>query len=301
VSSRRPKNRGPRRAGRPRRERRERTRDVFVPRPFDGLAGEAEWVALREIVPAATAPLTMTDERFAERPVTLATVLPMAWPGMVKEDGRIFLGLQTQFRSGDLSRDLAAVLERALDTDPGAPVTLIDLPGPGARLQDLVDAETPVEPTLHEGFDFWLDNESPDDPNVSASLERANAAIAPTVRLSAAPAAYWCRMGDRTQIRWVLPHDEDATLNAFAKLYATGGSGGGLSLGEGTRYLGTFRAHGLLAPVWDLPEGTPAADCEEPVKALSARLDDALADDKPLTAEQRHARDGLRGRQVTLR
>lgn len=276
---------------------------MFVPRPFDGLAGEAEWVALREIVPAATAPLTMTDDRFADRPVTLATVLPMAWPGMVKEDGRIFLGLQTQFRSGDLSRDLAAILERALETEPGSPVSMIDLPGPGARLQDMVDAGTPVEPTLHEGFDFWLDDEASDDPNVSASLERANAAIAPTERLTAAPAAYWCRMGDRTQVRWVMPHDEDATLNAFAKLYtAPGGkAGSGLSLGDGTRYLGTFRAHGLLAPVWDLPGGSTAADCEEPVKALSARVDEALADDTPLTAEQRHARDGLRGRQVTLR
>jgi hypothetical protein len=277
-----------------------------VPRPFEGLAGEAEWVALREIIPAATAPLTMTDERFADRPVTLATVLPMAWPGMVKDDGRIFLGLQTQFRSGDLSRDLAAILERALETEPGAPVTLVDLPGLGARLQDMVDNSAAVEPTLHDSFSFWLDGEEPDSPEVGASLERANAAIAPTERLTSAPAAYWCRMGDRTQVRWVLPHDEDAALNAFAKLYAStgetgGGHSGGLSLGEGTRYLGTFRAHGLLAPVWDLPAGTAAADCEEPVKSLAARLDEALADDAPLTAAERHARDGLRGRQVTLR
>src|SRR5687768_18177654 len=49
----------------------------FVARPFEGLAGECDWVALREIVPAATAPLALSGER-AGREVTLATVLPMA-------------------------------------------------------------------------------------------------------------------------------------------------------------------------------------------------------------------------------
>ena len=32
--------------------------EAFVARPFEGLAGECDWVAMREIVPAATAPLT---------------------------------------------------------------------------------------------------------------------------------------------------------------------------------------------------------------------------------------------------
>ena len=38
---------------------RERIRDVFVPRPFAGLVDETEWIALRELVPAATAPLRL--------------------------------------------------------------------------------------------------------------------------------------------------------------------------------------------------------------------------------------------------
>ena len=38
--------------------KRTKVRDVFVPRPFAGLADEAEWIALRELVPAATATLT---------------------------------------------------------------------------------------------------------------------------------------------------------------------------------------------------------------------------------------------------
>jgi hypothetical protein len=58
--------------------------DALVARPFAGLASECDWVALREIVPAATAPLTLVGEpadRAGDRVVTLATVLPLAWPG----------------------------------------------------------------------------------------------------------------------------------------------------------------------------------------------------------------------------
>jgi hypothetical protein len=56
-----------------------------------------------------------------------------------------------------------------------------------------------------------------------------------------------------------------------------------------------------VVPVWDLEAGTPAEALEEPVQALSARLDEALADTSPLTDPQRRARAGLRGRQLTLR
>jgi hypothetical protein len=39
-----------------------KVRDVFVARPFQGLSDEAEWVALRELVPAATAKLRLLPE-----------------------------------------------------------------------------------------------------------------------------------------------------------------------------------------------------------------------------------------------
>ena len=52
----------------------------------------------------------------------------------------------------------------------------------------------PLDITMHDGFDFWLDPGAADDPTVQASLERANAAIYPTVRLAAAQAAYWCQV-----------------------------------------------------------------------------------------------------------
>jgi hypothetical protein len=62
-----------------------------------------------------------------------------------------------------------------------------------------------------------------------------------------------------------------------------------------------FRAHGLLAPVWDLPVGTGPEPLEEPAERFAADLAAALADTSDLTAEERAARSGLANRQVTLR
>ena len=44
-----------------------------------------------------------------------------------------------------------------------------------------------------------------------------------------------------------------------------------------------FRAHGLLAPVWDLPVGTGAEVLEEPAQRFAADLAKALADTSDLT------------------
>jgi hypothetical protein len=267
-----------------------------VLRPFEGLPGETDWVALREVVPAATAPLRIKG---SDREVVLSTVLPLAWPAMVRADGKVFLGLQVPTRSGDISRDLAAALELALAAEPGTPVTLTGLPGPGPRLQDLLE-DAPLEVTVHEGFDYWIEGapetDTPDE-EVAASMESANESVIPTVRLSAAPAAYWCRMKERTHLRWVLPENEDDVLNALARTAAAGG----LAIGPDTKYVGAFRAHGLLVPVWDLPLDREAADLEQPVADLRVRLDEAFASADPLSAEARRARAGLVSRQLTLR
>src|SRR6186713_1595262 len=89
----------------------------LVTRPFEGLPGECDWVAMREIVPAATARLHLTGD-LAGREATLATVLPMAWPGLVRQDGSVYVGLQVTGGSGDSSRDVADALETALDAEP---------------------------------------------------------------------------------------------------------------------------------------------------------------------------------------
>jgi hypothetical protein len=279
--------------------KRQKVRDVFVARPFQGLTDEPEWIALRELVPAASAPLRLAppySEQYGDRPITLATVLPMAWPAMARADGRVFIGLQRHLQSGDVSRDLAAALLQALQTPPGQTVAVPSLPGAGPRLQDVI-VDGPLDVTLHSGFDFWLDEGATGDPAVAASLERANDSVYPTVRMGAAPAAYWCRLPEKAHLRWVLPHDEELALDALARLSA----GSELLLGDGTRFAGMFRAHGLLVPVWDLPTTAEAADWDAPLADLAKRYGEALLDDAPLTPAQRRSRQGLLGRQFTLR
>jgi hypothetical protein len=269
--------------------------DVAVARPFEGLPGECDWVALRELVPSATAPLTLAG---SDREVTLATLLPLALPAIVRADGRILLGLQVHARSGDVSRDVAHVLEQALEAEPGTMVSTTGLPGPGPRLQDLLDTGAPIEPEVHADFGFWLEGSTSEDPEVAASMERANSAVVPTVRLAQdLGAAYWCRIGAKAHLRWAVPYEEDALLDALARL----GAAGELHLGEDSRYAGSFRAHGLLVPVWDLPAEPLAGQWEEPAAAFATRLAEVIDADGPLSSAERRARDGIRGRQLTLR
>jgi hypothetical protein len=279
--------------------KRRKPRDIFIPRPFEGLVDEPEWIALRELVPAASAPLRLAGsviEQFGDRPVTLATVLPTAWPAMTKPDGRIFVGLQRHVQSGDVSRDLAVALLCALQTEPGGTVSVPALPGEGPRLQDVLD-DGPLDITMQESFEFWLDEGAMDDPNVRTSLERANASIYPTVRMSAARAAYWCQVPEKSHIRWVLAEEEDTALDGLARL----GADGSLLLGDGTKLAGMFRAHGLLVPVWDVPREPSAEDWESPLAGFVKRYAEAVASTDPLTPAQRRARQGLLGRQITLR
>lgn len=272
----------------------------FVRRPFEGLPGETEWVAMREILPAATAVVSFAAGQApdgAKDEATVATVLPLAWPGLHRADGTVFFGTQSGSVSGDASRDLAISLLAAASAELGTPVASTPpATADSPRLQDLLDLSTPLEVTLHEGFDFWVgDNEL--DAEGQASLERANESVVPTTKMAAASSAYWCRIGERTHIRLVLPDDEDLATDALARLHAAGESG----LGGQTRLLGAFRACGLLVPVWDLDPERGAADYEEPLEDFMRRYAAALAAQDALTAEERRSRSGLLSRQVTLR
>lgn len=266
-----------------------------VARPFQGLASECDWVAFREIVPAATAPLVLASGE--ERVVTLTTVLPLAWPALVRDTGEIFIALQTTTGSGDPSRDAAEALERALRSEPGTPIPPVGLPGPGPRLQDLL-ADRPLDVTVHRDFDYWMADDAASDPSVRDSLERANAKVMPTVRLDSVGAAYWVDMGEKVFLRWVMPEDEEPLLDAFARLRARGDD---VLPGVASRFVGSFRADGLLVPVWELPERTEAGDLEGAVVEYRGRLDQTLADRAPLSSEERRARAGLQTRQITLR
>jgi hypothetical protein len=267
--------------------------EVYVGRPFEGLPSECDIIALRELVPAATAPLTVKD---TDRTVQLCTLLPMASPAMVRDSGDVWLGLQVQHNFGDPSRDLAAVLTRALEAEPGEGVVgLTDPPGPGPRLQDLV-TDTSLDITVHDGFDYWV-ADAEDRETAQALVEQANTSVTPTSRLGSVEAAYWTNVGSKEHLRWVMPEPEDRLLDALARLHAAGKD----VLVPDSRLVGMFRAHGLLAPVWDLEVGTGAEVLEEPAARFATDLAEALADESDLTTEQRAARSGLANRQVTIR
>jgi Family of unknown function (DUF5926)/SEC-C motif len=276
--------------------------DVIVIRPFAGLAAECDLVAMREFLPSATAPLPLRTP--SERPVTIATVLPGACAALVRPNGEIMLGLQVQTRSGDLSADLIKALVWARQAEPNSSLPVV---GPGltdgvVRLQDELDPDAPLDVTLHSDFAWWIypnEDGSPPSAEVTATLERANQVIKPTepVLAEGVQAAYWVDTGSKAHLRWVRPEPEDALLTALARLHARGE----LALTPEARYAGSFRAHGLLVPVWDLDRELHVKEWSEPVTAFAGALQAALADESPLTDAERRARDALTGKQVTLR
>jgi hypothetical protein len=273
----------------------------YVVRTFEGLPGECDWVALREFVPAGTAPLSLRADAFdgaaAERTVKVASVLPGIVPAMVREDGEIWIAAQVAHQSADPSRDFAEALRLALEAEPGQSIVMPRLSGAGQRLQDVVDPGGDFVVTVEPGFDFWFEGSGEADETVAATLEQLNAQIHPTERLATLDAAYWTTVGTKEHLRWVMPHDEEALLSALARLHAAGAD----ALGEDSRLVGSFRAHGLLVPVWDLPVGTGAEALEEPAAAFADRLAAALVDDSPLSQQERAARSGLANRQLTIR
>ncbi len=287
---------------------------AFVARPFEGLAAETDWVAFREIVPAATMRVRTTEGV----EVVFATVLPVAWPALRRADGTVLVGIQAADASADASRDLAAAMDAALAAEGPGPITHVDARQSTARLQDRLDPDVAPQITVHEGFDFWLDgvlDTDPGDasdpadplsalaPQVRASLERANEAVVPTEKLTSAPSAYWAQIGENTHLRWIIDTPEDEFLDALARLHARRGEDGEplSTLGAGTKFAGFFRAYGLVVPVWDLADDATAEATEEPLAALAERFRGALAETSPLDADARRARAGLNSRQVTLR
>jgi Family of unknown function (DUF5926) len=268
----------------------------FVLRPFEGLPGEADWVALREVVPSATATVR-TRKAYGARDVVIATVLPAGWPALHRADGVLLVALQAIPGSGDASRDIAANLIAGGALEPGNPLEHAPAAIPGPRLQDVLEPSDTFEVTVHDGFDFWLAPDADVSAEAKASLDEANATVVPTVKLTGVESAYWCRMGDKEFLRWAMPHEEEKLLDALARLHARREA----TLGAGTRLVGAFRSCGIVVPVWDLVPGTEAADIEQPTVAFQFRLEAALADDAPLDGNERRARAGLVSRQLTLR
>ena len=265
----------------------------FVARPFEGLPGETDWVALREILPAATGRISLT----AGPEATVCTVLPLAWPALHRNGGELFVATQSGATSGDPSRDIAAALLLAAESDEGTPVTQVPNPTTDSpRLQDILDTSAPFDVTVHEGFDFWVGDNDLDEEG-QQSLERANESVIPTERVEGGDSVYWCVINGRSYVRWVLPYGEDNATAALARLHAADAD----RLTPESRLLGAFRACGLLVPVWEVPADATAKDFPDAVTTMATALTKAAADDTPLTADERRARAGLVNRQVTLR
>lgn len=281
-------------------------RAPYVARPFEGLADETDWVAMREILPAATAPVTVVVPEgtevggrpvpAGEREVTLVTVLPGAMPAVHRDTGEVLVALQSRTSSGDASRDVVQALLTALAVEPGTPVSSVrPATASTPRLQDLLVDGQRLDVRVEQDFGFWLGEDASEEQR--AALEQMNETSVPMHRLEGAPSAYWCLMTGRAYIRWILAEPEDDATRAVARLQAADEH----TLGEGTELLGAFRAAGLLVPVLEVDPAAEPASHSGALAELQARYEKALASDEPLTSEERRARDGLVSRQVTLR
>lgn len=274
-----------------------------IVRPFQGLAAECDLVALREFVPSATAELKLAGSIAAERAVVLATVLPGAVSALVRagETPTGYVGMQVQASSSDPAADLAASILWTQSAEPGDSLAAAHAAPGGPELSDVLAVDSALELTVHQDFDWWVPEGVQPDPQIAATIEQAKQAIMPSDRLDLGPeaigAAWWVDAGEKAHLRWVRPEPEDDLMLALARLHASGG----LHLGEGSRFAGSFRTHGLLVPVFDLDPEQHVSEWRSPAMEFGERLSAALAEDTPLTPEQRRSRDGLRSRQVTLR
>lgn len=269
------------------------------PRPFAGLAGECDMVAMREFVPSATARLTTPG---TDREIVLATVLPGAIAGLVRDEelgGEALVGLQVQTHGPDPAADLAYAVDWASRAGGGETLTAAHPSDDTPSLTDVVDPAARLEIAVHDDFSWWIAEGVRVAPEIAQAVQNANEVMMPSARVAqdGIEAAWWVDAGDKAHIRWVRPEDEDALFDAVARVHAAGG----LHLGEGSRFAGSFRTHGLLVPVFDLDPEMHAQEWAPGLAELDRKLGEALAQDGPLSSEERSSRDGLRARQVTLR
>lgn len=269
------------------------------PRPFAGFSGECDMVAMREFVPSATTRLTTTGEG---RDITLATVLPGAIAGLVRDEelgGEALVGLQVQVHGQDPAADLAYAVDWASRAGGGETLTASHPSDSTPALADVVIADAPMEIVVHDDFSWWLAEGVQVAPEIAQAVKNANEVMMPSARVAAEgiEAAWWVDAGEKAHVRWVRPEDEDALFEALARVHAAGG----LHLGDGSRFAGSFRTHGLLVPVFDLDPEMHHQEWAPGLLELDARLSEALAQDGPLSSDERASRAGLRSRQVTLR
>ncbi|MEJ5920279.1 DUF5926 family protein [Corynebacterium sp. H78] len=276
----------------------ERARLAGNPRPFEGFAAEADLVALREFAPSVVVPVKVTD---SDRNIFLCTVLPGGIAALTREDKdgvTAFVAMQTQARSNDAAADLARALLWARDAEPGQQLTGAT-DGEAVELSGLLAGVSPDDIVVHQDFEWWLPEGIERTQLVEQNLRVANDSLLPSYRLDidVAGAVWWIDPGERAHIRWVRLEKEAELLDALARVHAADH----LTMGEGTKFAGVFRADGVLVPVWDLDNTKPYDSWNAAIADADKRIKDALAVTEPLTAEERKSRETIVSRQVTLR
>lgn len=269
----------------------------FVDRPYEGLSAEKDLVAMREIIPAATL-TTRTNDKYGNEDVIIATLAPEGYPALVRKDGAIVIGLQTRSNSGDLSHDAGAAIIAAMQykEDGGQGVVDLDVREPAPRLQDVLDLDSFGTMELHSDFSYWFDPNEELDADTKHALEHSAEEIIETVAIPGVEGMFWAAMNSNF-VRYVTDIDESKLFTALARLHAAGKA----NLGEGTRFVGAFRAAGIAIPVFEVAPEHTAADLAVAAAELVKGVEAALADDAPLTHDERRARQGLVSRQVTIR
>ena len=235
------------------------------------------------------------------RTATVATVLPLAWSGLHRVDGEVLIGLQSGTTTGDASRDLAQVLLLTAAAEPGTPVpSTARWPPPAPRA--CRTSSTPggaVRGDRARGLRLLghrrqeLDAEGKDVARAGQRLGHPDDQAG-----RAADSAYWCRIGERTHLRWVLPDDEDAATDALARLHARGASSD-LATTPGCWAPSARAACSSRSGSWTRRWRPRPTRTRSP--SWPPGIADALAVDGPLTPEERRARAGLLSRQITLR
>lgn len=280
---------------------RQREEAAFIARPFAGIAGEAEVVAMLDLLASATADVALRAGNgiVDGMRLTLATLLPGGSSAYRAAPDHVIVGLQAQVHSADRSADVAHAVTTAASAGVGDFIAAVAAPSGSPRLQDIVAGDHVVAARIHDDFVWWVDHGIIDkaEQEDSEFLADMNTSFTPASRLSCGLPAYFLPTPERPQVRMVLADDESPATDAFARLVAAGGD----SLGDGSKWLGNFRTCGLLAPVWDVPMTWTAAEADAAVASFLLRYSAAVAAAAPLSSEERRSRAAVTGKFVTLR
>lgn len=278
----------------------ERAALTVDPCVFRGVAAEFDLIALREFVASATFPITVAGPE-GDVEVNVCTVLPGAIPALRFEEefgGTRLVAVQSPTPSNDPARDVAAAIEWVVQAKPGENARKVEVTESTPQLSDYLSATDLPEITAHDNFNWWIPEGADLNPQMAQGINAANEAMMVSRRLDTElGAAWWTDSGDKGFVRWVRPEDEDDIFRALVKLHAAGH----LTLGEGSRYAGLFRAYGRIVPVFEVELGEPAEYWQAALDALGERIAEAIEDKSALTAEERKSRNLLNSRQITIR